>query len=241
MSPFQGRWALVTGASSGLGRACANALAAEGAALLLAGRSKERLDVVADEVREAGASGVSTFAGDLAEDAAIEALTEAVGKLSRLDILIHSAGSFSLGSVETTPVAELDKQIRVNLRAPYALTRNLLPTLRASAGQVVFFNSSVGKTARGGLIPYAASKHGLRALADGLREEVNANGIRVLSVFLGRTATPMQEHVCALEDVPYRPEQLIQPSDVAVIVLAALSLPRTVEVTDLHLRPMQKS
>ena len=88
---------------------------------------------------------------------------------------------------------------------------------------------------------YAATKHALRALADALREEVNERGVRVLSVFLGRTASRMQQAVHQHEKRPYNPGRLLQPSDVASMVLAALRLPRTAEVTDLHIRPMLKS
>jgi NADP-dependent 3-hydroxy acid dehydrogenase YdfG len=88
---------------------------------------------------------------------------------------------------------------------------------------------------------YSATKHGLKALADCLRAEVNSYGIRVISVFVGRTATPMQAAVHASEGRAYRPEKLIQPEDVASLVVHTLTLPPTVEVTALHLRPGQPS
>jgi NADP-dependent 3-hydroxy acid dehydrogenase YdfG len=88
--------------------------------------------------------------------------------------------------------------------------------------------------------PYAATKHALKAFADSFREEVNAEGLRVLSVYLGRTASPMQARIHALEGKAYHPEYLLQPSDVAAVVLNALCLPRTAEVTDISLRPLRK-
>jgi NADP-dependent 3-hydroxy acid dehydrogenase YdfG len=87
---------------------------------------------------------------------------------------------------------------------------------------------------------YSATKHALKAIADSLREEVNAEGVRVVSVYPGRTATPMQAEVHELEGKPYKPERLMQPADVAEVVLTALTLPRTTEVTDLMVRPMAK-
>jgi NADP-dependent 3-hydroxy acid dehydrogenase YdfG len=99
----------------------------------------------------------------------------------------------------------------------------------------------VGLNAVAHIGQYAATKHALRAVADSLRAEVNPAGVRVLSVFLGRTATPMQATVHQMEGRAYRPELLIQPQDVATLVLNTLSLPRTAEVTDIHLRPMIKS
>jgi NADP-dependent 3-hydroxy acid dehydrogenase YdfG len=160
--------------------------------------------------------------------------------VDHLDILVHSAGSITLGQTETAPVADFDEQYRTNVRAPYMLTQTLLPLLRPRQGQVVFLNSSVGLNARAGVGQYAATKHALKAIADSLREEVNAAGVRVLSVFLGRTASPMQEAIHAAEGKAYYPERLLQPQDVAAVVLNALSLPRTAEVTDISIRPLMK-
>ena len=105
---------------------------------------------------------------------------------------------------------------------------------------MVFINSSAGLAARGHVGQYAATKHALKAVADSLREEVNSDGVRVTSVFVGRTATPMQEEVHRLEGRPYRPEWLLQPSDIAEIIVSALSLPRIAEVTDISIRPHRK-
>jgi NADP-dependent 3-hydroxy acid dehydrogenase YdfG len=120
------------------------------------------------------------------------------------------------------------------------LTQLLVPALRRQQGQVVFINSSDGLSARGQVGPYSATKHALKALADSFRDEVNAEGIRVMSVYLGRTASPMQARIHAAEGKAYHPEYLLQPSDVATVVLNALCLPRTAEVTDLSIRPLRK-
>jgi short-subunit dehydrogenase len=120
------------------------------------------------------------------------------------------------------------------------LTQALLPLLKARQGQIVFINSTVGLRAGANVGQYAATKHGLKALADSLRDEVNADGVRVLSVFLGRTATPMQAAIHEMEGRVYHPEFLMQPEDVAAVVINALSLPRTAEMTDIHVRPMIK-
>jgi NADP-dependent 3-hydroxy acid dehydrogenase YdfG len=88
---------------------------------------------------------------------------------------------------------------------------------------------------------YAATKHALKALADALRQEVNADGVRVISVYPGRTATPLQEVLHAQEGKPYFPERLLQPRDVAAAVLHALGMDRTAEVTDIRVRPMLSS
>ena len=240
MNTFRGQAAVITGASGGIGEAIAIQLAREGARLMLAGRSAERLAAVAARARDLS-PGVETFAADLAEDAQVHALAErALAAFGRVDLLIHSIGLFLGGSFESSPVEDLDRQLRVNVHIPYLLTQALLPALIARQGQVVFVNSSAGfHPARAGWAAYSASKHALRALADGLRDEVNRQGVRVITVFPGRTATAMQEEVHRFEGRPYDPERFLQPRDVAAAVLNALSLPRTAEVTDLHIRPMQ--
>jgi NADP-dependent 3-hydroxy acid dehydrogenase YdfG len=238
---FRGQVAVVTGASGGIGEAIAVGLARGGARLLLAGRSAERLELVAERTQDFSPR-VETFAGDLADDGQIQALAaRAVEAFGGVDILVHSIGYFAGGLIETAPVEELDRLYRINVRSPYALTQGLLPSLLSRQGQVVFVNSGAGyRTATAGWAPYAASKHALRALADGLRDEVNARGVRVITAFPGRTATAMQEEVHRYEGRPYDPERFLQPRDVAAVVLNALALPRTAEVTDVHVRPMRK-
>jgi len=237
---LRGDIALVTGASSGIGRAIALALAARGAALCLVGRREERMAAVADEASRQAAS-VATYPGDLTSDADIDALVGGIRRdFGGIDIVVHSAGVFSRGMIGAAPREDLDAQYRMNLRAPYVLTAQLLPVFRPNRGQVVFVNSTAGRSAAGGVGAYSAMKHALRGVADALRDEVNARGIRVLSVFVGRTATPMQMEVHRLEGRPYRPERLLQPDDIASIVVHALAMPRTAEVTEITIRPLAK-
>jgi NAD(P)-dependent dehydrogenase (short-subunit alcohol dehydrogenase family) len=145
-----------------------------------------------------------------------------------------------VGQVSSLPVEELDRQYRTNVRAPYLLTQLLIPMLESAAGQIVFVSSSAVRRAVAGMGAYAATKHAVRALADALREELNPSGIRVLTVYPGRTAGPMQETLHQLEGRPYRLDRLLQPDDVAAIILDTLSLPRSAEVTDIDIRPMLK-
>src|SRR5262245_4068379 len=233
------RGAVVTGASSGIGRAIALRLAAEGADVCLVGRRADALEAAA----AAGGGGRRIpLVADLASDAEVRELARrAQAELPGVGVLVHAAGVHAMGPVESAPVGSLDAQLGVNLRAPYLLTQLLLPALVAAGGDVVFVNSSAGRSARAGVAAYAASKHALRALADGLRDEVNARGVRVLSVFPGRTATPGQAAIVAEEGRTYTPELLLQADDVAAAVADALALPRTAEVTEIMIRPMRKT
>jgi NADP-dependent 3-hydroxy acid dehydrogenase YdfG len=241
MKPFQDQIAVVTGAGSGIGKAIALTLGELGATLVLAGRRLAPLESVATELAARGAKATS-YSTDLADRTSIQKFTQAFSRdFTRVDILVHCAGAVRLGHVAEVSADDFDVMFRTNVLGPYALTQALLPQLRQHRGQVVFINSSVAVTPRAGVSQYAATKSALKTLADSLRAEVNPDGIRVLSIYPGRTATPTQEALHVEEQRAYVPERLLQPADVAQITVNALSLPSTAEVTDIHIRPMIKS
>ncbi len=234
------RTALVTGASSGVGAATAAALGAEGFHVYLLGRNLERLSEVGEEISKRGGERTILALDLLDPEGPAEAADRVSRDSDRLDLLFHGAGTFVRGAIEEVPADRMDEQYRIHVRAPYVLTRLLLPRLEAAGGDVIFVNSTVALHAPAGVGAYAAAKQGMKALAESLRNEVNESGIRVTTIYLGRTATPMQEEVVRLEGRPYRPERLIQPADVASVVLAAVNLPRTAEITDITIRPARK-
>ncbi|KAB8165856.1 SDR family oxidoreductase [Streptomyces sp. 3MP-14] len=224
---------VITGAGSGIGAALARELLARGDELWLWARDAGR----AKELRERF-GGAHTLVGDLAEP---ERLSWALGHQSppdRIDGLVHCAGVVELAEIgELTPKV-WQSVLAANLVAPAELTRLLLPQLRVAKGRVVFVNSGAGLNASPRWGAYAASKHGLRALADALRGEERANGVGVTTVYPGRTATPMQRKVHQQEGRDYDPERWMSPESVAATVLLALDLPRDAEVTDLQVRPV---
>jgi NADP-dependent 3-hydroxy acid dehydrogenase YdfG len=237
MDAFHNQLAVITGAGSGIGKAIAIALAAGGARTLLVGRNAEKLRAVAVECGPTS----RCHPADLREDAAIEQFAGMIqDSYQKLDIVVHSAGTITLAPLSTADISDLDSLYRINLRAPYLLTRALLPLLRRSQGQVVFVNSNAALRPGTDNGQYAATKAALRVLTDVLREEVNRDGIRLLTALVGRTATPMQAGVHEYEGKPYHPEHLVQPENVAAMVASALSLPRTAEVTEFTIRPMAK-
>jgi NADP-dependent 3-hydroxy acid dehydrogenase YdfG len=237
---FKDQVAVVTGASSGVGRAIVLALAAEEARVCLVGRQVTTLASVIDEAQICKGN-LSHYRCDLTWDSDIRELASQLQREHTfVDVLVHSAGVISLGRLEDASLSDFDWHYRTNVRAPYLLTQTLLPMLRRRQGQIVFINSSVARTARAKIGQYAATKRALAAVADSLREELNQDGIRVVTIFLGRTATPMQKEVHRQEGRSYRPECLIQPDDVANVVVSTLKLPRTVEVTEISMRPFTK-
>jgi NADP-dependent 3-hydroxy acid dehydrogenase YdfG len=229
----RGQTALVTGAGSGIGQAIAIALAAEGLSVRLVGRDPRMLNVVAREI----GSRATVSAVDITTNAGIAALARATR--DGLDVLVHCAGAYRqtpLSEIRARDWAKLDA---INLHAPVLLTTACLAQLRAAAGQVVFINSTAGLQTSSKVLSYAAGKHALRAAVDALRQELNPAGVRVLSVYPGRTDTPMQQKILAGEKRAAGPGMLMRPGDVAALVLAALKLPRTAEVTDIMMRPMR--
>jgi short-subunit dehydrogenase len=225
--------AIVTGASSGIGRAIALSLGRAGMRVLLVGQDGGRL---ADAARASGAD-AETLACDLTTAEGFDKLAARVPAC--LGVLVHAAGLYEFAPVSATEPVIMDRLLNVNFRVPHQVTRLCLPALRAAQGQIVFVNSSQGVNATRQAGGYAATKHALKALADSLRAELNADGIRVLSIYPGRTATPMHASIYAAEGREYIPERLMQPEDIATMVVAALSLGRSAEVTDIMIRPMR--
>jgi NADP-dependent 3-hydroxy acid dehydrogenase YdfG len=205
----------------------------------LTGRDVGRLQDTATEVGQR-ARQVFVHPADLSTDEGIRGLVVRVGAdIGRIDVLVHAAGTICLGDIESVGWDDLDEQYRVNLRAPFLLTKALLPMLKDTRGQVVFVNSTAGLSAGADNSLYAASKHALRSIAGSIRDQVNPYGIRVISVFPGRTATTMQEAVHRFEGRRYEAAELVQADDVAELIVGALTLTRTAEVTDVMVRPMK--
>lgn len=221
---------VVTGAGSGIGSLVAASLRDRGDRLVLPLRSAERVEDLRADFPDA-----DLVVADLSGTSDINGIAEAAGP--SLDGVVHAAGVVTLG-----PVADLDEeawrsQLDVNLVAPALLTRALLPALRAARGTVVFVNSGAGQVAHPGWAAYAASKHGLRALADSLRGDEAGNGVRVTSVYPGRTATAMQEKVHAQEGKDYDPDAWIRPETVSTAILGVLDLSEDASVPELSIKP----
>jgi NAD(P)-dependent dehydrogenase (short-subunit alcohol dehydrogenase family) len=241
MISLENHVAVVTGASSGIGKAIASGLARKKAALCLVGRSAAELEKLKEDLIQ-DAPNVAICKADLAREADVNNAAAAVLKaFGRVDILVHSAGFLSLGAVEHGTRESLDLHFKVNFSAPYFLTQALLPALKKTRGQIVFINSSAVQRAIPGLAQYSSAKFALKGLADCLREEINPHGVRVVSIYPGQTATPMQRQLHQEKDKLYQPEQLLQPDDIADVVIHSMTLSRRAELTDIYIRPMVNS
>ena len=241
MAQLIARSAVVTGASQGIGKSIATAFAQEGIDTVLAARSIEKLEAVRKEIGNT-AGEVSCKALDLADLSSVTRFAEALlEERPTLDILVNCGGLYDRRPFSDSSTERLDELYQTNVRGAEALTRSLLPALKVAQGDIVFINSSVVFSPAKDVAHYAATQHALKAIADAIRAEVNADGVRVLNVFPGRTATPLQEKIFKMENREYRPEALLQPADIAEIVVACLKLSQTAEVVELCIRPRNKT
>jgi len=187
--------ALVTGASRGIGRATAVALARRGVALALVGRASKELDESVALAREAGAPEAVAFACDLADTGSVEAAAYAVlSHFPALGILVNDAGVAPRVSIEETRPDVWDETLAVNLRAPFLLTRAVLPIMRKNArGRIVHVGSISSTLGTARLAAYCASKWGLVGFMKSLAEELSGSGVTTVAVLPGSTATRMLE------------------------------------------------
>ncbi|WP_171166407.1 SDR family oxidoreductase [Streptomyces sp. I05A-00742] len=223
---------VITGAGSGIGEALAERLLARGDELYLFARDAGRAKELA-----ARFPGAHTLVGDLADPDRLSWALSHQTLPESVDSLLHVAGVVDLGGVGELTTKTWNRTLAVNLVAPAELTRLLLPQLRLSRGHVVFVNSGAGLSAGPNWSAYAASKHGLKALADSLRAEEHGHGVRVTSVYPGRTATAMQAKVHQQEGKEYDAGKWIDPGSVAATVLHVIDLPRDAEINDVSVRP----
>jgi len=222
---------VVTGAGSGIGRVVAERLRDRGDRLVLVVRDDSRAAELTADFPDA-----QWLVADLAEPSSLHGLGREVD--GAVDSLLHVAGVVDLGPVAEQRLDLWQHQLDVNLTSPAVLTRELLPHVRRARGTVVFVNSSAGLTASPEWSAYAASKFGLRALADSLRAEEIENGVRVTTVFPSRTATPMQHKVHEQEGEVYDPARWIRPETVADTILHVLDVPQDATIPEVTVRPV---
>jgi len=230
---LDGKVAMVTGGSRGIGRAISIALAGEGAAIVLAARRPGPLAETADLIRRAGGR-AEPVVTELADEQSIRDLVAVTrNRFGRLDILINNAGITHSARLEETRTEDLDRCWAINARAPYLLCREALPLLRQSeAGYIVNISSVVGVKGYPLQSAYTASKHALRGMSISLAEELRGTNIRVHVICPGAVDTGMVGDV--RPDI--KKEELIGPQEVAELVLYLVTHRGNAVVDELHLR-----
>jgi 3-oxoacyl-[acyl-carrier protein] reductase len=186
---LEGRAALVTGASSGLGRATAIALARAGADVALVARSAEDLESAQEEVSKTGRRALTLPTDLTKEDGAAWAVEQTVEALGRIDVLVNAAGTDVPGTVEELDVEGWDRTLSVNLRAPFLLSKSAFPHMREAGGTIVNVSSVAGKKGWANASAYCASKFGLTGFTEALADEGKGHGIRAIVLYPGAMAT----------------------------------------------------
>jgi len=217
-----GKVALVTGATKGIGRAIALALARKGAQLLLVARDAEELESAKAECLQAGSPRVSIVAADVGDLRGLDTIVlAAVRDFDGFDILVNNAGIGSLNPIEKVADEEFERMVAVNLRAPYMLTQSAVKIMRRrGGGQVVQVASGLAYRGAAGWSAYCATKFGLRGFTEAVRQEVAREGIKVGIVAPGYTQTEFFEDWPDTKRGERSFEGALQPEDVAHAVLA---------------------
>ena len=231
---LNGKVAIVTGAARGIGKAIAEALAHEGASLVLNSRTAETLEELASTLLSRGVL-VETVAGDVGDEAVASKIVDrAVGTFGRLDVLVNNAGIGHLGPLEKMPPTEFDRVCRTNLRGPFLLMRAGIPHMRTTGGgTIVNIASLAGVNPVPQRAVYAATKWALIGLSRSVLQEVRRDGIRVLVIEPGSTLTDFGHDPAKLEHA----DKLVKPEDVATVMISALKLPARATVSEIEIRP----
>lgn len=229
-----GRTAVVTGASRGIGLAIARALAAEGARVAMIARGAERLRSAARDLGD----GTLAIPCDVGDDAAVlRAATEIERAMGVPHVLVSSAGIFHLESVASTTVAAFLSALETNLAGPFRFVHAFLAAMTTRGdGHVITIGSVADRATFPGNGAYAASKFGLRALHQVLREELRGTGVRATLVSPGPVDTPLWDAVDPDTRPGFTPRALmLSPEAIAAAVVWAAAQPETVNVDELRL------
>ena len=248
---LDGTVSLVTGASSGIGEATARALAAQGSAVALVARRKDRLDDLAAAITDDGGTAIALEADVTDQKAAIDAVERTVAELGRLDTVVNNAGVMLLGPAVDAPTEEWDRMVAVNVQGVLYVAHAALPHLLEAAesgerrvSDLVNISSVAGRVTRVGSAVYNLTKHGVGAFSESLRQEVTGRHVRVSLVEPGATSTELGSHV--------RPEireqlgkrlagvQRLEAADIADAVEYIVTRPRHVAVNEILVRPTEQ-
>jgi NAD(P)-dependent dehydrogenase (short-subunit alcohol dehydrogenase family) len=216
--------ALITGGSSGIGLAIANALGNDGYGVTIAARRAEKLEQAAAGLRDAGIDVHHVAANMREEDEIKRMVSEHEQRFGRMDVLVNNAGLGIGGAIEGFDTKKLDMQLDVNLRAVYLTTRESIPLLKKAGkdgGAMIFNTASIAaKRPQGFLAAYSATKAAVVALSEAMQKELGQDGVRCTAICPAFVDTPMTDWIKG--EVP--PEQMIRPEDIAELVRCLLRL-----------------
>ncbi len=229
-STLSGRRALVTGASSGIGRATARALAGEGARVALVARDRHELEDAARELR-----GSVAIESDVRDPSAVDdAVRRAASDFGGLDLVVTAAGLGKFGDTATFAVEDWDEVLDVDLRGTFLVVRAALPHLRESRGHLVTISSIAAIRPFPGSAAYCAAKAGVRALAQVVAEENRRVGVKVTNMVVGSVDSPFWERAGGTK---LARERMLRPEDVARAIVLAVAQPAGASLDEIVLMP----
>ena len=236
---------VITGASSGLGAAAARMLSKEGAMVVLAARRADRIQALADELVAAGRKAFA-LATDVTQYDEVKRLVDtSVQKYGRVDVLINNAGIMPVAPIERLKVDEWNSMIDINLKGVLYGVAAALPHMKQQkSGHLMFVSSVAGHKVAPGMIVYAATKHAVRALAEGLRQELRQYNIRTTVISPGAVRTELLNGISepdVAETLRKRVESYGLPDEsFARAVVFALSQPEEMDVNEILFRPIRQ-
>jgi NADP-dependent 3-hydroxy acid dehydrogenase YdfG len=248
---LDGTVALVTGASSGIGAAAATSLVAEGAAVAVAARRKDRLESLAAELRQRGGTVLVLESDVTDEDQATAAVERTVAELGRLDTVVNNAGVMLLGPAVGAPLSEWRRMVELNVLGLLYCAHAALPHLLQAAedgprrvADMVNISSVAGRVARNGSGVYNLTKHGVGAFSESLRQEVTGRHVRVSLVEPGATETELAGHnrpeVLETMRTRFAGIERMKAQDIADAITYIVTRPRHVAVNEILIRPTEQ-
>jgi NADP-dependent 3-hydroxy acid dehydrogenase YdfG len=245
---LRGRVAVITGASSGIGEATARKLAGQGVKVAVAARRKDRLDELAKEIEDSKGE-VLVIEADVTDKTVCQKVVDQVmAKWSRIDILVNNAGVMLLGPTAEAPLEEWERMIQVNLLGLLYMTYAVMPGMRRQkSGHLVNISSVAGRTANAGSAVYNATKWGVNAFTEALRQEITdeKSNIRTTLIEPGAVDTELASHnrPKVQETLQQRWKGMskkLEAEDIANAILYALSQPAHVSVNEILIRPTEQ-
>jgi NAD(P)-dependent dehydrogenase (short-subunit alcohol dehydrogenase family) len=240
-----GQVAVVTGASSGLGRASALALAQLGADVALLARTADDLQQVAAEIETIGRRALVHPLDLAAEDQMMAAVARTIDAFGRIDVLVNAAGTDVPGQVVDLPIDGWDRVLAVNLRAPFVLAKAVFPHMRqAGQGTIINVSSVAGKRGWANAAAYCASKFGLTGFTQALAAEGKPHGIRACIIYPGGMATHWgtwsPEVRQAAQREPPPPRKALPPTEVAALIAWIASAPPELVLNEAIVTPLEE-
>jgi len=246
MANLQGKTAIITGASSGIGQSIAEHLAQEGANVVLAARRKERLEDLAKSIENETSVQTKVIETDVTSQKDMENLVkETKDSFSSVDILVNNAGVMLLSFLKNDKVEEWEKMVDVNVKGVLFGIHSVLPTmLEQDTGHIINVSSVAGHEVFPTSSVYSATKYAVRALSMGMEKELSKTGVRVTNISPGAVSTELPEHITDEEVISMFEDRkgrvTLEADDIARSVVYAVTQPEYVNVNEVMVRPLQK-